>query len=242
MDKNSVISGDIVAGTVVAIDGPAGSGKSTVAYLLAEKLGFVHLDSGAVYRTLTLAWMRYLGAGESAKEFSLLFSHRIKETKILPQLHSVRLKGGMQYNYIGNEEIGEEIRTSEVASRIGYIADHLPCRHQVNDGLRALADGSNMVVEGRDIGTEVFPYTAFKFFLDAKADVRARRRFQQLQGLGESPSLQQLTEEIKQRDEKDRHRPVGALKRATEAILVDTSDIEANSAVNVVLSHLQVMF
>jgi CMP/dCMP kinase len=226
---------------VIAMDGPAGSGKSTVADQVAEALDYIHADSGAIYRTLTLAYMERIGAGETAAAFGqLLAGHRPAPEGLGCR---VELADGRQKAWIGAVEIGDRIRTREVTERIRYIADDPACRAEVNRLLREFARSSPLVVDGRDIGTVVFPDTPWKFFIEASARVRAERRLGELAGRGmETVEIAELEAEIIRRDEQDRNREIGALRQAPDAILIDTSELTVEAVVQRVLAHLQILF
>ncbi len=226
---------------VIALDGPAGSGKSTVADLVAEALGYIHADSGAIYRTLTLAYMERMGAGETAAAFGGLLSGNRPVPSDLGC--RVELADGKQKAWIGAVEIGDRIRTREVTERIRYIADDPACRSEVNRLLREFARFSPLVVDGRDIGTVVFPDTPWKFFLEASATVRAGRRRGELtqRGMG-TVDITELEAEIIRRDEQDRNREIGALRQAGDAILIDTSELTVEAVVQRVLARLQILF
>ena len=234
------------AKTVIALDGPAGSGKSTVAGVIADRLGYVHADSGAIYRTLTLAYMERLGAGATAAAFG----ESVAASGIAPGGLGCRveLREGRQVSFIdgadgADDVVGDRIRTREVTERIRFIADDPRCREEVNRLLRSFADWSALVVDGRDIGTVVFPETPYKFFLDASALVRATRRRGELLDRGlEAAPVETLAAEIERRDEQDRNRPIGALQQAEDAILIDTSELEIEAVVQRVLGHLQHLF
>lgn len=229
---------------VIALDGPAGSGKSTVARMLAEKLGYIHADSGAIYRTLTLACVERFGAAASAEAFgqALAGQNLVGELECAVVLERDADGKGRQSNRIGGTDVGDRIRTPEVTARIRYIADNLACREMVNQLLRDFALQTGLVADGRDIGTEVFPETPFKFFLDASVRVRAERRLAEFTAQGKPMAIEDLEADIAARDEQDRNRPVGALKAASDAILIDTSLMAANAVLDRVLSHLQIKF
>jgi len=223
---------------VIAVDGPAGSGKSSVAKIIAEKIGFVHADSGAMYRTMTLALMEI--AGENA-DFATLLSSAEKIEEAF-RMCDVRFESGRQLNLIGGQDVGDRIRAADVTTKIRYIADNRKCRDSVNSLLRKFALSADLVVDGRDIGTVVFPHTPYKFYLDASVAVRAARRVREHELRGETVDPGRIALEIQQRDEQDKSRPFGALVRAQDAILIDTSDLEINSVVARIISYLQLKF
>ena len=224
---------------IVAMDGPAGSGKSTVAKILAEKLGYIHADSGAMYRTVTLALMERLGAGETLEDFN----ENLKKTTVdFASLGcEAVLDQGRQSNRIQNQDVGDRIRTPEVTRRIKFIADNGAYREAVNKLLRNFGRQTNLVVDGRDIGTVVFPNCPYKFFITASPRVRAERRLKEFQNRGEGAgNIDELEQEIVKRDEEDQNRTIGALKQAEDAILIDTSSLPINDVVSRLLSLLQV--
>ena len=230
-----------MATTVVALDGPAGSGKSTVARILAERLGYVHADSGAMYRTVTLALMDRFGARDTADEFG---SAVAQSPLPLSELRcTVVLEGARQSNRIDSEDVGVRIRTPQVTARIKHIADNPSYRDSVNEMLRDFALQTDLVVDGRDIGSVVFPDTPYKFFVTASPSVRAARRMADFGGGGHTGiALAELERDITRRDREDENRPIGALKQAPGAILIDTSGLDVDSVVSALLGHLQIQF
>ncbi len=226
---------------VIALDGPAGAGKSTVARKLAERLNYVHADSGAMYRTVTLALMRQRGPGVDPAAFGQSVA---RDALSLDELGAgVALVDGLQSNRIQGEDVGAAIRTPEVTARIRFIADNAAYREAVNELLRAFAQQASLVVDGRDIGTVVFPNTPYKFFITASPRVRAQRRYDELAATGQNQvTLAELESQIVSRDSSDESRPIGALRRAHGAILIDTSDLDIDSVVSTLLSHLQIQF
>lgn len=226
---------------MIALDGPAGSGKSTVAGMIAEQLDILHADSGAIYRTLTLAFMRRLGPGSSAQEFGSIFQSGSVDPDSLPV--QVLLKDRRQSNCLDGADVGLEIRTPEVTSRIRYIADNVPCRNTVNRLLREFSEQTDLVADGRDMGTVVFPDSASKFFLEASMQIRAKRRYEEMLGHGRANlSLEEIERDIARRDEEDRNREVGALRKADDAILIDTSDLSREDVVSRILAQIQYRF
>ena len=226
---------------VICVDGPAGSGKSTICRKLAEALHIVHADSGAIYRTLTLALMERLGPGNSPEEFGAELKKKGFDYSDLGV--SISVVEGKQRNQIQNRDVGDEIRTREVTGRIRYIADDPRARAQVNQLLKDFSRTGALIVDGRDIGTVVFPGSPFKFFLVASPSVRAKRRFDEMKQKGETPPpLDQLEAEILKRDGEDEKRPEGALRMAPDAILIDTSDLDVEGVVKRVAGYLQIEF
>ena len=221
---------------VIALDGPAASGKSTVARLLAKTLSFTHLDSGALYRTLTLALMQKLGAGQNSQEFG----EKLQAEEIAPETLecTLTLLDSKQVCYIGKQDVSDNIRCPEVTERIGHIADNLKYRNWVNKTLQELSQNTNLVVDGRDIGSVVFPKTPFKFFLEASVGVRAKRRLRDFNKIGHNISLEKLKKEIEKRDRDDSCRTLGALKKMPDAVCIETSQGNPQDIVSHILSHL----
>ena len=197
---------------VVTIDGPAGAGKSTVAKLLAQSLGFEFLDTGAMYRSVTLAALTR-GVNPSDQE------------AVLELARGVRIEMEGSRVYLDGEDVSELIRSPEVAMAIGQIADNIPVRHLLSQWQRQWARGRQIVTEGRDQGSEVFSNSPCKIFLVASSEERAKRRQAELAQKGIELDLKNL------RDEQDRSRPVGALQKAPDSIEVCTDGLTLEQVV-----------
>lgn len=226
--------------SVITFDGPAGSGKSTLAGLLAERIGYIHADSGAIYRTLTLFAMETISPGSSHEEFGELFQKRKDELDFSPI--QTALQNGKQCNLIAGRDVGDAIRSVDVTRRIRYIADDFRCRNTVNSLLRLFSEETNLVADGRDMGTVVFPETPFKFFIEASVEIRAERRQEDFRRQGKEIPLSELITEIERRDEEDRNRTYGALRKPDDAILIDTSAVGINDALGRIMGILQIRF
>ncbi len=203
---------------VITIDGPAGAGKSTVARRLAQQLGFDFLDTGAMYRCVTLAVLR---AG-----ISVTNSARIEA--LVDQLEIVLDKDSI---FLNGEDVSAEIRTPQVASAIGLIADNVQVRQVLSKLQRDWATGRKIVTEGRDQGTEVFPESRCKVFLVASPDVRAKRRLEELRERGFDVTFESVLAQQLKRDQDDQARPVGALRKAEDAVEICTDGKTLDSVV-----------
>ena len=207
---------------IVTIDGPAGAGKSSIARQVASRLGFEFLDTGALYRAVTLAALR---ARLDMNDVDALveFAGRIE------------LQWRDPHIYLGREEVSDHIRTPEVTAAIRYLADPPPIRDRLSQLQREIADGRNIVTEGRDQGAEVFPDAECKIFLTASPEERARRRQQQLAQSGKPVSVEEVLIAQNRRDLEDRMRPVGRLRAASDAVVVSTDGLGPEEVLESVL-------
>ena len=209
---------------VVAVDGPAGSGKSTVAKILAEKLNFLYIDTGAMYRALTFKALE--------KKLNLNNKKAIIDLSNNTKIELKRVDNSLKV-YLDSEDVSSQIRTQEVTRNVRLIASIEEVRHNMVKLQRSLGTSRNgSVLEGRDIGTVVFPDAKYKFYLDATVDVRADRRFKELKEKGVSTSLQEVRNDVVVRDKSDMTRKVGPLKKADDAVLVDTTGLTIDEVVN----------
>lgn len=192
---------------IVTIDGPAGAGKSSIARQVADRLGFEFLDTGAMYRAVTLGALR--------ADINLHDPHAVVQFA-----QSVRLHWEGHRIYLDADDVTDEIRTPAVTSAIRYLADLPAVRRQLSIQQQRIATGRDVVTEGRDQGSEVFPDAECKIFLTASPLERARRRQQQLAEDGRDVSLEEVLQAQNQRDEEDRSRPIGALRPAADATVI----------------------
>ena len=214
---------------IIAFDGPAGAGKSTVARLTAKALGFMYLDTGAMYRALAL---KALAHGVDLRDQQHLVD-LLKETRIdlIPEVdQSIRV-------YLDGEDVTELLRTPEVNASVSLVAGFPDIRCEMVSRQRAVARRGGVVMDGRDIGTVVLPDADVKFFLTASLEARAQRRQQDLQALGYSVSLAQLSSDIEHRDRLDSTRSHSPLRQAADAILIDTTDTSVEVVVAKVLEE-----
>ncbi len=205
---------------VIAIDGPAGAGKSTAARALARRLGFFLLDTGAIYRTVALAASRSGVAFSDAEPLG-----HIAEALAIRFDEQGRV-------FLGDEEISTLIRTPEMSQGASTVSAHPAVRQALLGLQRKLAARGRCVVEGRDIGTVVLPWAPLKIFLTATPDVRARRRYDELVAKGQTVDLAATLQEILIRDERDSNRATAPLKQADDAVLLDTSALDEAAVVD----------
>ena len=210
----------------VAIDGPAGAGKSTIAKRLAKELGFYYVDTGAIYRTLGY-FMDLVGIGP--KDIDGI-TRLIDEVVIEIEYD----EDGSQHMFMNEIDVTEDIRTPEMSKIASAISAHKLVRDTLLDMQRDMAKKHNVIMDGRDIGTVVLPRADVKFFLTASAEVRAQRRCEELKAKGSKDSYEKVLKEIVQRDYDDSHRAVAPLKQTKNHILVDTS----NMTIEEVVAHM----
>ncbi|CAK1225248.1 (d)CMP kinase [Fructobacillus tropaeoli] len=198
----------------VAIDGPASAGKSTIAKILATDLKYVYVDTGAMYRAITLA----------AKQAGLAYEDEAGIVALLPKIEIAFLPGEpVQHVLLNGQEVTEEIRSTEITNNVSLVSSYQAVRADLVDRQRALTDQQPVIMDGRDIGTTVLPDAQVKIFLIASVDERAERRFKENQAKGMNPDLETLKKEIEERDYKDSHRAISPLTKAEDALTVDTT-------------------
>ncbi|MCK4245318.1 MAG: (d)CMP kinase [Candidatus Omnitrophica bacterium] len=211
---------------VIAIDGPAGSGKSTVAKLVAEGLGYLYVDTGAMYRALT--WKALKEKVDLKDENALTSLSR--QTEILLKEGMGKLKV-----FVDGEEVTESIREGSVTENSFYLARVPSFRAEMVKQQRKMARGNNLVMEGRDIGTVVFPKAELKVYLDASLKERARRRFLELKEKGINTDLEVIEKQLQARDKKDKSRKVAPLKIAEDAFVIDSTKMKIEKEVDLIL-------
>ena len=212
----------------VAIDGPAGAGKSTLARKLAEKLGFLYVDTGAIYRTVALAVLRAgLDPSNEAGVGGLLDGLDIK---------MAYNEAGEQRMYLAGEDVSEAIREHRVSGAASKVSAIPAVRAFLLDYQRRQAREGNVVMDGRDIGTVVLPQADVKIFLTAAPEARARRRLLELEQRGQAADFDTVLRDIRERDWQDEHRPVAPLKQAADAALLDTTNLNLEQSLEALLS------
>jgi CMP/dCMP kinase len=221
----------------IAIDGPAGSGKSTVARRVAAMLGYVYLDSGAMYRAVALKALERKIPLENESQLEQLARETHIELK--PPTAEQEAAGLKNRVFLDGREVTQEIRTGEVAQAASRLATIAGVRLVLVAEQQKAGEGGGVVMEGRDIGTVVFSRAELKIFLEATAETRAERRWMEHQEKGEPHSLEQVMEEVRERDQRDRERKVSPLLRAADAVLVDNTamGIEETARLIAMLAH-----
>ena len=200
----------------VAIDGPSGAGKSSLAKRLAKDLGYVYVDTGAMYRSIGLYAVH---AGVDPKDEAAV-------TALLPQIKlAIRLVDGAQHIYLNGEDVSDAIRAENIGMAASAVSAHPPVRAFLLDTQRGLAADQNILMDGRDIGTVVLPNATVKIFLTASPEARATRRWKEYQQKGIDTPYEDVLADVKQRDYQDTHRAAAPLKQADDAVLLDTSEL-----------------
>ena len=207
----------------IAIDGPAGAGKSTIAKALAKELGYHYVDTGAIYRTV--AYFLDLW-GVSPKDVDGVERY-IDELTINIEYD----EDGKQHMIMNGMDVSDEIRTPDISQKASLVSAHKVVRDVLLDMQRDVARKHNVIMDGRDIGTVVLPKATVKIFLTASAEVRAKRRTDELIAKGQKADFAQTLKEIEQRDYQDSHREIAPLKQAKDAVLLDTSDLDIDGVI-----------
>lgn len=200
----------------IAIDGPAGAGKSTIAKQLAKELSFIYVDTGAMYRSMALYFMR----NGIAKEDEAAISDACKTVEV-----SIAYENGEQQVLLNGENVSKEIRKEEVGKMASATSVYKEVRKKLVELQQKLASDKDVIMDGRDIGTCVLPNAQVKIYLTASVETRAERRYQELQEKGVACDLEVIKKDIADRDYQDMHREISPLKQAEDAILVDSSDM-----------------
>lgn len=211
----------------VAIDGPAGAGKSTVARQVARALGYIYVDTGAMYRTVTLKAIRSGVAADDAERLARL-AERI-DIRLVPESNGQRV-------WMDGEDVTEPIRSAEVTSLVSRVSAVSAVRQSLVAMQREIADGRGVVMDGRDIGTNVLPDAEVKVFMTASVRIRAERRWKELRDKEPSVTVDDLMEKIAERDRFDSEREVSPLRQAEDAALLDTSGMSIDDVVDAIVA------
>ena len=206
----------------IAIDGPAGAGKSTIAKAAAERLGFIYVDTGAMYRAMALYFLRQ-GIGPAEESRIAAACGQVDIT--------IRYENGIQQVLLNGENVSGLIRDEAVGNMASATSVYLPVREKLVELQKQLAAREDVVMDGRDIGTCVLPHAQVKIYLTASVEERARRRCLELQKKGQEADLENIQETIRQRDYRDMHRENSPLVQAEDAVLVDTSDLTVDEVI-----------
>ena len=210
----------------IAIDGPAGAGKSTIARRLAKDLGFYYVDTGAIYRTVAY-FMDLLGI--SPKDVDGVERY-IDELTVSIEYD----EDGVQHMIMNGMDVSDDIRTQEISQKASLVSAHAVVRDVLLDMQRDVAKRHNVIMDGRDIGTVVLPRANVKIFLTADPEVRAKRRYEELIAKGQKADLPQILKEIQQRDYQDTHRAIAPLKQAKDAVQVYTSALDIEGVLDAI--------
>ncbi len=214
----------------IAIDGPAGAGKSTIAKTVSKELGYIYVDTGALYRTVGLNVLRQ---GKDTKN----------EADVIPTLEglnvSLRFVNGEQRVFLGDEDVSEAIRQNEVSMAASNVSAIPKVREFLFGLQRDIAEKNNCIMDGRDIGTVVLPNAQIKIYLTASAQARADRRYKELTEKGQEVNYDNILKEIELRDYQDTHREIAPLKKADDAVLVDTTELDLNGSIEYMLKVIK---
>ncbi|MDC7279745.1 (d)CMP kinase [Butyrivibrio fibrisolvens] len=210
----------------VAIDGPAGAGKSTIAKAIAKKLGYVYVDTGAMYRAMALFFLR----SNISKDDEAKISSVVDDINV-----SIKYEDGAQHVILNGEDVTGLIRTEEVGNMASATSVYGPVRTKLVALQQELAKTTDVIMDGRDIGTVVLPNADVKVFLTASVECRAKRRYDELVAKGQEADFDQIAKDIEERDYRDSHREISPLKQADDATLVDSSNMTIDEVVDTII-------
>lgn len=214
----------------IAIDGPAGAGKSSIAKLVAKKLSFVYVDTGAMFRTVAYY---FLSQGKDPSDAEMV-TEECEKISI-----SIEYKDGAQHIFLDGTDVSTEIRQEEVGKNASVVAKNQAVRNRLLALQRQMTEKQDVIMDGRDIGTVVLPDAQVKIYLTASASVRAERRYKELVEKGESCNLKKIEEDIIARDEQDMNREIAPLKQAEDAVLVDSSYMTIEEVVDKIIEIVE---
>ena len=212
----------------VAIDGPAGAGKSTIAKLVAKEKGYIYVDTGAMYRGLAI---HFLNRGIDPEDRDAV-AEACRDAEV-----TIGYEDGVQQIYLNGENVTSMLRTEETGNMASKTSAIPEVREKLLELQRSLGREKDVIMDGRDIGTNILPDADVKIYLTASVETRARRRYDELREKGEDCSLEEISRDIKERDERDMTREIAPLKKADDAVLVDSSDMTIQQVVDEICSH-----
>ncbi len=214
----------------VAIDGPAGAGKSTIAKAVAKKMGYVYVDTGAMYRAMALYFLNNNIAADDEK----MINSVVDDIEV-----SLDYVDGNQVVYLNGEDVSKTIRNEAVGNMASATSVFQAVRKKLVSLQHKLAESTNVIMDGRDIGTVVLPNADVKIYLTASVECRAKRRFDELVAKGENPDIKKISADIEERDYRDMHRDISPLKQADDAIYLDSSDLTIDEVVAKIISYCE---
>ena len=210
----------------IAIDGPAGAGKSTIARLAAKELGFIYVDTGAMYRAIAL----YLLDNKTDIYDEVALKNALDNIHI-----NIVYEAGVQHVFLDLQDVSTEIRSEKVGNMASTSSALPPVREKLLDLQRDIAAKNDVIMDGRDIGTNILPNAELKIYLTASVDVRAKRRYDELKLKGENPNLEEIKKGIETRDYQDMNRDIAPLKQADDAVYIDSSDLTIAEVVDKII-------
>lgn len=217
-------------GFVVAVDGPAGSGKGTITKKVAEKMNLINIDTGAMYRSVTLYMIRNnIGLEDTEKIIDMLNKINIE----------FRKENNQDKIFLDGEDVSKQIREKPVNELVSQVSHVVEVRENITNLSRKIAEGIEVIMEGRDIGTNVFPNANLKIYLDATPEERAKRRFKQNEEKGIKIPFEEILENIKFRDHNDKTSTVGPLKQAEDAVYIDTTNMAIDDVVDKIVKEIE---
>ncbi len=218
---------------VIAIDGYSSTGKSSISKIIADQLGLIHMDTGALYRGVTWYALQHCLNEKGEIDLNMLFSS-FDQIKL-----EFKNNDGTLILFLNDSDISKEIRTNIVSDHVSLVAKQKEVRDFLLQSQRTLAEKGGVIMDGRDIGTVVLPNADYKFFLTASIDERTKRRFLELKGLGIEADKEQVKQNLIERDKIDSEREIAPLKQADDAIVIDNSELTKDETIALILSHIK---